>query len=146
MITIEELTKLKRIWDDWKWREPTDEELKYSKNFPDIFAQAIQLNFDPEFQSRIALNLYNDLNNNYYMVANEDGDETKYLTFYAEPTNDICEAAVCVNQTTAFFLIDDYKETKYCNHEIGQEELYDHDCDFGFKIVPVRRVISYERL
>ena len=73
-------------------------------------------------------------------------DETKYLTFYEEFTNDINKAAFCVNETTAFFLIDGYKETKYWNHEITKEEWDDHNCDFGLKIVPIKKVVSYERI
>lgn len=149
MVTIKELTKLKKIYDDWESRELTDEERSYNNNFPYVFAQAIQCDFDPEIQSKIALNLYNSLDDfyeNYYIAVNEDCDETRYLTFYAELTNDISKAAICANETTAFFLIDSYKEEKYWNHEISKEEWDDHNCNFGFKIAPIKRVVSYERL
>jgi len=149
MITIEELTKLERIYNDWNSRELTDEEQKYNKNFPYIFAQAIQCDFDPETQSKIALNLHVALDgfyDKYYVVVNEENGEEKYLTFHTEFTNDINKAAICVNETTAFFLIDDYKEQKYFNHEISKEEWDDSSCNFGLKIVPVKRIVSYERL
>ena len=149
MITIKELTELERIYNDWDSRKLTDKERNYNKNFPYIFAQAIRCDFDPETQLKIALNLYNSLDDfyeNYYIAVNEDGDKAKYLTFYAEPTNDIGKAAICANETTAFFLIDSYKEEKYWNHEISKEEWDDHNCNFGFKIAPIKRVVSYERI
>lgn len=147
MVTSKELTEYERIHDDWKWRDLTKEEQNYVDNFPHIFAQAIQCDFEPETQLRIAEHLYNGmLDNKYYIVVKEDDDEIKYLTFYEEFTNDINKAAFCVNETTAFFLIDGYKETKYWNHEITKEEWDDHNCDFGLKIVPIKKVVSYERI
>lgn len=149
MVTIEELTKYKKILDDWKSRELTKEEQGYIDDFRFIFTQAIQCDFDPDYQSEIASLLYGSLDtcyNHYYIVVNEDEDEVKYLNFYAEPTNDINKAAICISESTAFFLIDDYKEDKYWNNEISKEEWDDHSCNLGFKIVPVKRVVSYERI
>ena len=149
MVTIEELTKHKKICDNWKSRELTVEERNYIESFPYVFAQAIQCDFDPEIQSTLAVSLLkalDDCYNTYYVAVNEDGDEAKYLTFYTELTNDINKAAICINEATAFFLIDDYKEDKYWNNEISKEEWDDHSCNFGFKIAPVKRVISYERI
>ena len=147
MITSKELTKLETIQDDWKWRDLTEEEQNYVDNFPHIFAQAIQCDFEPETQFRIAAHLYNGmLKNEYYIVAKEDDNETKYLTFDEEFTDDINKAAFCVDETTAFFLIDGYKETIYWNNEITKEEWDDHSYDFGLKIVPVKKVVSYERV
>lgn len=146
MVTHEEIEKYEKILDDWSSRELTSEERKYINDFPFIFAQSIACDFDPEIQLRIVLNLDNSLEDRFYVAVNEDDDEAKYLNFYAEPTNDINKAAICINESTAFFLIDDYKENKYWNNEISKEEWDDHNCNFGFKIATVKRVISYERI
>lgn len=149
MVTTKELAEYEKICNDSKTRDLTEDEQKYVDNFPHIFAQAIQCDFDPDYQSEIALNLCNwldDFYGNYFIAVNEDDDEIKYLTFHAELTNDISKAAICVNEITAFFLIDSYKEEKYWNHEISKEEWDNNNCNFGFKIAPVKRVVSYERI
>lgn len=77
-----------------------------------------------------------------YIVVKEEDDKIMYLTETDTFIDDIGGAVKSANRITANFLIGAYKESKWWNDEITDEEYRDENCTFEMKVVPLK--ITYE--
>ena len=84
------------------------------------------------------------IENNYYIVIKEENNKTMYLTTEDTLTDNIRDVAKAVNRTTAYYLIDAYKDTKYWSREITKEECEDNEYTLGLKVVPLKITYEYE--